>query len=105
MVKLLKEKEFEKKVLKSKLPVLVDFYSEWCPPCKMLASVIEEVASEMREKLKVFKVDVQKEPRLASHFEIVSVPTIILFKKGREIKRWVGFQTKEELLKKVERNL
>ena len=81
--------------IKDKL-VLVDFYATWCGPCRMMHPIIEEVAKE--ENIKVIKVDVDKHDELARNYGIMSIPTIIIFDKGNEIKKSIGFKTKNELL-------
>jgi len=89
-------KNFENEVLRAAKPVLVDFYAIWCGPCKMLAPIIEELESS-REDILVGKVNVDDEPVLARQFSITAVPTIMLFKDGREAKRTAGFMSREEL--------
>lgn len=88
---------FEEEVLNSDKPVLVDFWAEWCGPCKMLAPVIEELKDELGEKVKICKVNIDNEPELAVKFGIVSIPTVIIFNKGEAIQKSVGFTSKEEL--------
>jgi thioredoxin 1 len=88
---------FEQEVIKSEKPVLVDFWAEWCRPCRMLGPIVEEVANET-PLLKVGKVNVDKEGSLAEQFGIMSIPTLILFKDGKEAKRTSGAMPKEELL-------
>ncbi len=87
---------FEEQVLRAAKPVLVDFYATWCGPCKMLTPVIEELESS-REDILVGKVDVDEAQDLARRFSITAVPTIMLFKDGREAKRTAGFMPREEL--------
>ena len=94
-------KNFEKEVLQSKIPVLVDFYAQWCRPCQMLAPVIKELAEELKGKVKVTKLDVDKNQSLAAKYKVMSVPTLILFKNGQEIKRIIGLRSKEELKKEL----
>ena len=92
---------FEKEVLQSDVPVLVDFWATWCMPCKMLAPVIEEIAAEA-DGYKVGKVDVDQEPELAQKYRIMSIPTIHVFKNGKVAASTVGVQPKaalKELLK------
>lgn len=92
---------FEKEVLQSDVPVLVDFWATWCMPCKMLAPVIEEIAAEA-DGYKVGKVDVDQEPELAQKYRIMSIPTILIFKNGKVAASTVGVQPKaalKELLK------
>ncbi len=89
---------FEEEVLKSDLPVLVDFWATWCGPCKMVAPTISEIAGEMAGKLKVGKVDVDNDPELAAQFGIMSIPTLIMFKDGKEHGKIIGVQPKETIL-------
>ena len=90
---------FEQEVLKSEKPVLVDFYADWCGPCQMMGPVIEEIAEELKEKAKVGKINVDENPDIALEYNVMSIPTLIIFKDGKEIKRFVGVTDKEELLK------
>jgi thioredoxin 1 len=78
--------------------VLVDFWASWCMPCKMLAPVIEELAEELGDKVITAKVDVDAEGALAMEYSVMSIPTVILFKDGQEVKRFVGVQTKDVYL-------
>ena len=87
---------FEDEVVKSDIPVLVDFWASWCGPCKMLAPIIEELAKEYEGKVKVGKVNVDDEAELSLRFNILSIPTVILFKEGKEVNRLVGFSMKED---------
>ena len=87
---------FEEEVLKSEIPVLVDFYADWCGPCKMLAPVLHEFADEHAE-VKVGKVNVDEEMDLAMRFGVSSIPTLILFKNGEAVKTSVGFVPKAQL--------
>jgi len=77
-----KTKDFEEEVLNAKEPVLVDFYATWCPPCKMLSPILEELAEEFKDKIKFVKVDVDEEYSLAERYGIRGVPTLMLFKDG-----------------------
>lgn len=90
---------FDEEVLNSDKPVLVDFWAEWCGPCKMLAPVIEELKDELGEKVKICKVNIDNEPELAVKFGIVSIPTVIIFNNGEAIQKSVGFTSKDELKK------
>ena len=89
---------FEEEVLKSEKPVLVDFYADWCGPCNAMAPVIEELATELDGKAKVGKINVDDNPDIAVEYNVMSIPTLIIFKNGKEEKRLVGLRDKEELL-------
>ena len=91
----LTEQNFEGEVLKSDLPVLVDFWAPWCGPCQTAGPVIEELAKEYEGKIKVGKLNVDENPKMAQKYGIMSIPTVIIFKNGQEIRRQVGFLGKE----------
>ena len=88
---------FENEVLKSDVPVLVDFWAPWCGPCRMLAPVMEQLADEQEGKAKVVKVNVDDNPELAKQFQVYSIPTVIAFKNGQETGRSVGLVPKANL--------
>ena len=94
----LSSENFEKEVLKSEKPVWVDFYADWCGPCNAMAPVIEEVATELDGKAKVGKINVDENSDIAVEYNVMSIPTLIVFKNGKEEKRLVGLRDKEELL-------
>lgn len=98
----LTDSNFGTEVLKSKLPVFVDFWAEWCPPCKLAEPVIEELAKEFEEKIKFGKLNVDENPKTAEKYGILSIPTVIIFKGGKEIKRQVGFVGKEGYKKLID---
>ena len=98
MAEVISSEEFEDKVLRSGVPVLVDFFATWCGPCKMLAPVLDEVASELSGKATVYKVDVDKSPEIAQRYSIMSVPTLIVFENGQVKKTTMGAQPKSSLL-------
>jgi len=84
-------------ILKSEQPVLVDFWAPWCGPCQMMGPIIEELSSEMGEKAKIGKVNIDENPAIAEKYGIMSIPTIIIFKKGEIAKQMIGVQSKENL--------
>ncbi|TVR87327.1 MAG: thioredoxin [Spirochaetaceae bacterium] len=88
---------FESEVLQSPVPVLVDFWAEWCMPCKMVAPVLAEIAEEYNGKAKIGKINVDEQSDLAAQFNIVSIPTLLLFKDGEVIQQQVGAAPKEQL--------
>ena len=101
----LTEQNFESEVIKSTSPVLVDFWAEWCGPCKMIGPIIEEIAAELQGKLKVGKVNVDNEGNLAAKFNIMSIPTLLVFKNGEVVNQITGAMPKAQLLAKLQPNL
>ncbi len=96
---------FKKEVLESDLPVLVDFWAAWCGPCKMIAPHLEELAKEYAGKMKIGKVDVDANPKVATDYGIMSIPTIIFFKNGKVLNQVTGAASKLDLKRKIEENL
>lgn len=88
---------FEAEVLKAEGTVLIDFFAEWCGPCKMLSPVIDEIAEEQRE-VKVCKINVDQEPELAMRYGVMSIPTLVVIRGGNEVNKSVGLVSKEEIL-------
>ena len=91
------EGNFDELVLKSKIPVMIDFWATWCGPCKMVAPIVEELAEEYAGKISVGKVDVDQNPKVASKYGIMSIPSLIVFKGGKPVTNIVGFRPKEQL--------
>ncbi len=95
--------EFEKEVLKSKKPVIVDFWAEWCTPCKILLPIIEELAKEYEGRVKFVKVNIEKANEIAMLFGVQAIPTLIFFEDGSAVEKVVGALPKEELKKIIAR--
>jgi thioredoxin 1 len=96
--------DFEEKVIKNKLPVLVDFYADWCGPCRMAAPIIDELSQTYKDKVSIGKVDVDVSTGTAAKYGVQSIPTVIMFRDGKEVDRKVGFGGRggyEEMIKKV----
>jgi thioredoxin 1 len=93
---------FEMEVLKSDQPVLVDFFANWCGPCKMQGPIVEAVAKELAGRVKVGKLDVDANPLMAEKFEVMSIPTLIVFKGGQPAEVMTGLQSKENLISKLQ---
>lgn len=98
----LNEKNFEEEVLKAAKPVLIDFWASWCGPCRMMSPVIDKIAEEMGEKVKVCKINIDEEQNLAVKYNVMSIPTFIILKNGKEVARSVGVQDKSEIIGMIE---
>jgi len=101
----LTDANFEKEVIKSDLPVLVDFFAEWCGPCKKLAVVFDEVSKSYDGKVKFAKINIEEGQAIANKYGVMSVPTLIFFKEGNISAHKSGFLTKEQLVKEINNNL
>lgn len=104
MLKVL-DSTFENEVVKSDIPVLVDFWASWCGPCKMVAPVLEGLDKVYGEKVKFTKVDVDENPGVSSSLRISSIPTIMIFKEGKVVDTIIGFRPKEELEKMINKHI
>lgn len=98
----LSQGNFGQEVLKAKTPVLVDLWAAWCAPCRMIAPLVEELAGTYQGKVKFGKLNVDDHPQLAAQYRVMNIPTLLLFKGGREIDRLVGVQPKQELVRRLD---
>ncbi len=105
MVAQVTDSTFEKEVIQSSVPVVVDFWAEWCGPCKMLAPILEEAASNLQGKVKILKMNVDENPNVPSGFGIRGIPTMMLFKNGALIDTKVGVVQKPALIEWIENNI
>lgn len=99
------DKNFDQDVLKSKTPVLVDFWAPWCGPCRFVSPIVEELAKEYKGKLKVGKLNVDENQQTAGKYGIMSIPSVLIFKNGNPVKTMVGAQGKENYKKEIEEAL
>ena len=95
---ILTKSNFENEVLNYEGKVLVDFWASWCGPCKMIAPVVEELANELEGKVKVGKVNVDEEAELSINYQVMSIPTILIFENGKVVNKAIGYRGKEELI-------
>ncbi len=94
-------KDFEEKVIKSKGPVIVDFWGQWCGPCQAMMPSVDKASEKFKEKVKIYKVDIEKSPDLAAKYSVLAVPTLIFFKNGKPVDQ-AGFLEKDQLSRKIE---
>lgn len=97
--------DFQKEVLDCRMPVLVDFYADWCGPCKMMAPVVEKLAGAMDGRCKVGKLNIDENMDIAERYHVMNIPTFLIFKDGQEKERIVGAVSQNELMKKLEQTL
>lgn len=100
----LDEKNFDKEINSDK-PVLVDFWAEWCAPCRAIAPVLEDIDKELVDKIKVAKLNVDENPDIASRYKIFSIPTLVIFKNGKELGRMIGAAPKTKIIKFIDDSL
>ncbi len=93
---------YEEEVLKSNKPVIIDFYADWCGPCRMMSPIIDEIAEEKAESIKVGKVNVDENQELAMKYGVMSIPTIVIIKNGEVSKTFVGVRNKNEILEEIQ---
>lgn len=98
----LTDENFEEEVIESDKPVLVDFWATWCGPCMMLAPIVTDIAEEYADELKVGKVNVDEQPVTSLEYKVASIPTLMLFKGGKVVKKTVGYMSKSELITELE---
>ena len=97
LISALTQENFEKEVLQSATPVLVDFWAEWCGPCKMIAPLLDELADEYDGKIKIGKVNIDQHPTVAAEYGVRAIPTLLLFNKGQVTEQMVGLRSKRDL--------
>ena len=98
---IINKSNFENEVINADKPVLLDFYADWCGPCKMLSPVLSEIADEYADVIRVAKVNVDDEPELAMKFKVSSIPMLVLFKNGKIVSTSVGYRPKDEILNEL----
>ena len=105
MAKLVTSDNFEQEVLESNLPVLIDVFAPWCGPCNIIAPIIEEIAEEYQGKVKVGKLNVDEAPEVSSQYNVMSIPTLMIFKNGKTVEEMVGIAPKEYIEEKIDKHI
>lgn len=105
MITEVNQDNFSEEVLKSDIPVVVDFWASWCGPCKMLSPVIDEVSDELGTKAKFVKVNVDENPVLSPQYSISSIPSVLIFKDGNVVEKLVGFRPKQEIISVIQKHI
>ena len=95
------DSNFEEKVLKNTKPVMIDFYADWCGPCKMISPIVEEIADEMKDKIDIFKVNIDNSPELARKDSVMSIPSLVFIKDGEYVSKLVGARPKAEIVEAI----
>jgi len=98
----IEEAKFDEAVLKSTMPVLVDFWAPWCGPCRMVAPVVDELSDDYDGKVSFVKINVDDNPKIASQYGVMSIPTLMVFKEGKPVDTIIGFRPKDELKKSLD---
>ena len=101
----IKEDAFENEVVKSSIPVLIDFWAEWCGPCKEISPILDEIANEMKDKIKIIKINIDENPNIPNQYGVQSIPTLIIFKQGNPIATKVGVVIKSQLKTWIETSI
>jgi thioredoxin 1 len=97
----LTEARFDQEIADSPLPVVVEFWAQWCPPCKMMAPVLDSIAIEYHDRVRVFKINIDEQPALAARYEVMSVPTVLVFSNGEPRHRMIGARSRGRLLGEI----
>jgi len=101
----LTDENFEKEVNEAKLPVLVDFFAEWCGPCQILGPILDKISEDFKEKLILAKINVEQAPNISGKFEVERIPTVMLFKNGKPVSGFIGMVEEDEIKKWLSENL
>ncbi len=97
----LTEANFDEEVIQHPVPVLVDFWAEWCPPCRIIEPIIAEIAEDYQDKIKVGKLNVDENPKIAAEYQIRSIPTLLIFNNGKVVEQTIGVLPKDKIVEKI----